>query len=64
MNDEILVKFIFLHVHGGVEDLVGGGGSLIKTFPMEGQSKHFFFLLVMNLFHWSITLKKKYPSLW
>jgi len=46
MNDEILVQFICLHVHGGVVDLVrwGEGGSLIKTFPTNGGSiKTFFF---------------------
>ncbi len=46
MNDEILVQFICLHVHGGVVDLVflGGGGSLIKTFPTHGGSiKTFYF---------------------
>jgi hypothetical protein len=61
MNDEILVQFICLHVHGGVVDLVWGGGEgrLIKTFPTDGGSiKTFFFLLVMNLFDWSITHKK------
>jgi hypothetical protein len=65
MNDEILVKFVCLHVHGGPSG-EGGGGSLIKTFPMEGQSRYFIFLLAMNLFDWSIiTLqKKKKPSLW
>jgi len=26
MNDEILVQFFSLHVHGGVVDLVGRGG--------------------------------------
>jgi hypothetical protein len=40
MNDEILVRFICLHVHGGVVDLVGGGGGgrLNKTFPTHGGS--------------------------
>jgi hypothetical protein len=61
MNDEILVQFVCLHVHGGVVDLVRRGGfRLIKTFPMEGQSRYSIFLLAMNLFDWSIiTLPKK-----
>jgi hypothetical protein len=66
MNDEILVQFVCLHVHGGLSG-EKHWGSLIKTFPMEGQSRYSIFLLAMNLFDWSIiTLqkKKKTPSLW
>jgi len=39
-------------------------GSLIKTFPMEGQSRYSIFLLAVNLFDWSIiTLPKKKNTL-
>jgi hypothetical protein len=48
MNDEILVRFICLHVHGGVVDLVGGGGEgeVEQNIPHPwrvNQDKFFFF---------------------
>jgi len=59
MNDEILVKFVCLHVHGGPSG-EGGGGGFFKKIPMGGKLKYFIFLLAMNLFDWSIiTLPKK-----
>ncbi len=44
MNDEILVQFVCLHVHGGVVDLVGrGGGEFDQNIPHGGSIKTFYF---------------------
>jgi hypothetical protein len=43
MNDEILVQFVCLHVHGGVVDLVGRRGEFDQNIPHGGSIKIFYF---------------------
>ncbi len=42
MNDEILVQFVCLHVHGGVVDLLGRG-EFDQNIPHGGSIKIFYF---------------------